>query len=68
MPETPPAPADQRTVTVLGSTGSIGTQALDLIARHPDAYRVAGLAAGGGDVGLLVEQARAVLPKENSND
>ncbi|SHL28405.1 1-deoxy-D-xylulose 5-phosphate reductoisomerase [Pseudonocardia thermophila] len=59
MPETPPAPADQRTVTVLGSTGSIGTQALDLIARHPDAYRVAGLAAGGGDVGLLVEQARA---------
>ena len=50
---------DTRSVTVLGSTGSIGTQALDLIARHPEGYRVAGLAAGGGDVDLLVAQARA---------
>ncbi|MGI5129019.1 1-deoxy-D-xylulose-5-phosphate reductoisomerase [Pseudonocardia sp. CA-107938] len=47
-----------RSVTVLGSTGSIGTQALDLIARHPGAYRVAGLAAGGSDVELVVAQAR----------
>jgi len=48
-----------RSVTVLGSTGSVGTQALDLITRHPDGYRVAGLAAGGSDVELLVAQARA---------
>src|SRR5689334_22769334 len=48
-----------RSVLVLGSTGSIGTQALELIARHPERFTVAGLAAGGGDVALLAEQARA---------
>ncbi len=46
-----------RDVLVLGSTGSIGTQALDVIARNPDRFRVVGLAAGGADVGLLAEQA-----------
>lgn len=51
-----PAP---RTVVILGSTGSIGTQALDVIARNPDRLRVVGLAAGGSDVGLLAEQALA---------
>jgi 1-deoxy-D-xylulose-5-phosphate reductoisomerase len=48
-----------RSVLVLGSTGSIGTQALELIARHPERFTVAGLAAGGGDVALLAEQSRA---------
>jgi 1-deoxy-D-xylulose-5-phosphate reductoisomerase len=48
-----------RSVLVLGSTGSIGTQALELIARRPERFTVAGLAAGGGDVTLLAEQARA---------
>jgi 1-deoxy-D-xylulose-5-phosphate reductoisomerase len=48
-----------RSVLVLGSTGSIGTQALELIARHPERFTVAGLAAGGGDVALLAEQVRA---------
>ncbi len=33
-------------VVVLGSTGSIGTQALDVIASHPDRFRLVGLAAG----------------------
>jgi 1-deoxy-D-xylulose-5-phosphate reductoisomerase len=47
-----------RGVVILGSTGSIGTQALDVIARHPDEYRVIALAAGG-NVELLAEQARA---------
>jgi 1-deoxy-D-xylulose-5-phosphate reductoisomerase len=47
-----------RSVLVLGSTGSIGTQALDLIAAHPEAFTVAGLAAGGGDVAALAEQVR----------
>ena len=46
-----------RDVLVLGSTGSIGTQALDVIARNPDRFRVVGLAAGGADVGLLADQA-----------
>jgi 1-deoxy-D-xylulose-5-phosphate reductoisomerase len=43
-------------VLVLGSTGSIGTQALELVARHPERFTVAGLAAGGGDVALLARQ------------
>lgn len=47
-----------RSVLVLGSTGSIGTQALDVLAAHPERFTVAGLAAGGGDVALLAAQAR----------
>ena len=41
---------------ILGSTGSIGTQALDVIAANPDRFQVVGLAAGGGNPGLLVQQ------------
>src|SRR5436190_15621259 len=48
-----------RSVLVLGSTGSIGTQALELIARRPERFTVAGLAAGGRDVELLARQVRA---------
>jgi len=44
-------------VVVLGSTGSIGTQALDVIARNPDRFRVVALGAGGADVELLAAQA-----------
>jgi 1-deoxy-D-xylulose-5-phosphate reductoisomerase len=47
-----------RSVLVLGSTGSIGTQALDVVAAHPDRFTVAGLAAGGRDTDLLVRQVR----------
>ena len=47
-----------RGVVVLGSTGSIGTQALDVIARHRVDYHVVALAAGS-NVELLAEQARA---------
>ncbi|WP_043635956.1 1-deoxy-D-xylulose-5-phosphate reductoisomerase [Nonomuraea candida] len=46
-----------RSVVVLGSTGSIGTQALDVIAANPGGFKVAGLAAGGGRVELLARQA-----------
>ena len=42
---------------ILGSTGSIGTQALDLVRRNPDRFRVVALAAGGGNPGLLAQQA-----------
>ena len=43
-------------VLVLGSTGSIGTQALDVIAANPDRFEVVGLAAGGGNPDLLARQ------------
>ena len=46
-----------RTVTLLGSTGSIGTQAIEVIDDHPDAFEVRALAAGGADLGLLARQA-----------
>jgi 1-deoxy-D-xylulose-5-phosphate reductoisomerase len=46
-----------REVVVLGATGSIGTQALDVVRRHPDRFRVVGLAAGGAQVDLLARQA-----------
>lgn len=47
-----------RSVVVLGSTGSIGTQALDVVAAHPGRFTVAGLAAGGADVDALARQVR----------
>jgi 1-deoxy-D-xylulose-5-phosphate reductoisomerase len=43
-------------VLILGSTGSIGTQALEVIAANPDRFQVVGLAAGGGNTGLLARQ------------
>ena len=46
-----------RDVLILGSTGSIGTQALDVVRRNPDLFRVVGLAAGGANVDLLARQA-----------
>ena len=44
-------------VLILGSTGSIGTQALEVIAANPDRFEVVGLAAGGGNPDLLAQQA-----------
>ena len=46
-----------RRIVILGSTGSIGTQALDIAARNPDSFDVVGLSAGGSDVALLARQA-----------
>jgi 1-deoxy-D-xylulose-5-phosphate reductoisomerase len=45
-------------VVLLGSTGSIGTQALELIAANPDRFEVVGLGAGGSKPDLLAQQAR----------
>ena len=50
------APVTSRSVAILGSTGSIGTQALEVIAAHPRAFTVAALTAGG-NVELLARQA-----------
>ena len=47
-----------RRVAVLGSTGSIGTQTLDVARRHPDKVRIVALAAGTRDA-ELIDQARA---------
>ncbi|MGP3971321.1 1-deoxy-D-xylulose-5-phosphate reductoisomerase [Streptomyces sp. 6N223] len=54
----PPTSAEgPREVVILGSTGSIGTQAIDVVLRNPDRFRVTGLSAGGERVGLLAGQA-----------
>jgi 1-deoxy-D-xylulose-5-phosphate reductoisomerase len=46
-----------RDVVILGSTGSIGTQALDVVRRNPHRFTVSALTAGGADVDLLAQQA-----------
>ncbi|GLY49225.1 1-deoxy-D-xylulose-5-phosphate reductoisomerase [Lentzea sp. NBRC 102530] len=46
-----------RTVLILGSTGSVGTQALDVIRRNRDRFQVVGLGAGGRQLDLLKQQA-----------
>jgi 1-deoxy-D-xylulose-5-phosphate reductoisomerase len=51
------AHAPPRQIVLLGSTGSIGTQAADIIRRNPDRFRLTGLASGGGNPGLLAAQA-----------
>jgi 1-deoxy-D-xylulose-5-phosphate reductoisomerase len=48
---------DRRDVVVLGSTGSIGTQALEVIGANRDRFDVVGLAAGGAQPELLAQQA-----------
>ncbi|MEU1085829.1 1-deoxy-D-xylulose-5-phosphate reductoisomerase [Streptomyces sp. NPDC005576] len=48
----------RRDLVILGSTGSIGTQAIDLVLRNPDRFRVTALSAAGGRVALLAAQAR----------
>jgi len=60
----------QKKIAVLGSTGSIGVQALDVIASHPDLLQAEVLTANG-NAALLIEQARkfnpnaVVIAKEN---
>jgi 1-deoxy-D-xylulose-5-phosphate reductoisomerase len=46
-----------RELVLLGSTGSIGTQAIDIVRRNPGQFRVVGLGAGGKNVELLAAQA-----------
>lgn len=52
----------RKKIAVLGSTGSIGTQTLDVIARNTEAYEIVALAAGG-NVGLLLEQVQQFRPQ-----
>jgi 1-deoxy-D-xylulose-5-phosphate reductoisomerase len=47
---------EPRDVVLLGSTGSVGTQALDVVRANPERFRVVALAAGGSDPQLLAAQ------------
>jgi 1-deoxy-D-xylulose-5-phosphate reductoisomerase len=49
-------------VTVLGSTGSVGTQALDIVRANPDRFRVVGLTAGGSNLELFEQQVAEFAP------
>jgi len=51
-----------KAITLLGSTGSIGTQTLDIVASHPDRFRLVGIAAGN-NVDLLAQQVRQFKPE-----
>ena len=53
-----------RRLVLLGATGSIGTQALDVLTRYPDIARVHGLAVGGSRPELVAEQAVAHRPAQ----
>ena len=46
-----------RTIALLGSTGSIGTQAIQIARANPDRFRITALAAGGSDLRLVAQQA-----------
>ena len=50
-----------KTLSLLGSTGSIGTQTLDIVAQYPDQFRVVGLAAGR-NIDLIAQQIRQFKP------
>jgi 1-deoxy-D-xylulose-5-phosphate reductoisomerase len=56
-----PAPSPRR-VTILGSTGSVGRNTIDIISREPAAYAVEALTAQD-NASLLIEQARALRPR-----
>jgi 1-deoxy-D-xylulose-5-phosphate reductoisomerase len=51
-----------KAITLLGSTGSIGTQTLDIVSEHPDKFRIVGLAAGR-NVELFAAQIRQFRPQ-----
>jgi 1-deoxy-D-xylulose-5-phosphate reductoisomerase len=57
-----PPDVQRRDVVVLGSTGSIGTQALDVVRSSPDRFRVVGLTAGGSQRELFEAQVAEFAP------
>ncbi|MDR1295676.1 MAG: 1-deoxy-D-xylulose-5-phosphate reductoisomerase, partial [Bifidobacteriaceae bacterium] len=57
-----PSSARRRSVAVLGSTGSIGTQAEQVIRAHPERFEVMGLATGGGRLDVLARQILDLAP------
>jgi 1-deoxy-D-xylulose-5-phosphate reductoisomerase len=59
LPEAADAP---RSVTILGSTGSVGANTIDLVERNPADYSVEAI-TGGGNAALLAEQALRLRPR-----
>jgi 1-deoxy-D-xylulose-5-phosphate reductoisomerase len=53
---------ERRDIVILGSTGSIGTQALDLVRANPDRFRVVGMTAGGSNPELFEQQVAEFRP------
>lgn len=51
-----------KAITLLGSTGSIGTQTLDIVAQYPEQFRIVGMAAGR-NVALFAQQIRQFQPE-----
>jgi 1-deoxy-D-xylulose-5-phosphate reductoisomerase len=51
-----------KAITLLGSTGSIGTQTLDIVAQYPEQFRIVGMAAGR-NIALLAQQIRQFHPQ-----
>ena len=51
-----------KNISILGSTGSIGTQSLEVINSHPDQLRLVAMAAGGAHKELMLEQAIKYQP------
>ena len=49
-----------RSIVILGSTGSIGTQAQEVVSANPERFRVTAISAGGGNLELLARQAVAL--------
>ena len=52
----------KKRITVLGSTGSIGTQTLEVIGNHPEAFELIAITAGK-NIDLLIKQALKYLPQ-----
>jgi 1-deoxy-D-xylulose-5-phosphate reductoisomerase len=57
-----PAPSTRRDVVLLGSTGSIGTQAVDVVRANPDRFRVVAMTAGGSQPDLFARQVEELSP------
>ena len=57
------APSSRRDVVILGSTGSIGTQALAVVRAHPERFRMVGLTAGGSQRELYDAQVAEFAPR-----
>src|SRR6478672_1072771 len=54
--------SERRDVVILGSTGSVGTQALEVVRANPDRFRVVGLTAGGSQEELFAAQVEEFAP------
>jgi 1-deoxy-D-xylulose-5-phosphate reductoisomerase len=52
----------RRDIVILGSTGSIGTQAIDVVRANPDRFRVVGLTAGGSQADVFADQCDELKP------